>query len=361
MSSTRREFVYKDEAGRYSLAFEAKRTGDRVIGPGGVLSAERVIPEPRYSPPRLFSPRRQMKTGRRLAYLYLRGVIFYAEEGNSPATGWVRYKKIWPVLKDEYPDDLDALVDRILGNKLKMSTDIPMIEEYLVRADNFFILGQTAWFSNRFHFYSGSLTDGKHFRGTVSKVAGVPKDNNPASDYNHVIRCWVYQEAPSVSAGYRMLTEERVMRSSSFRRAYENNRAIINEYVSADLKNWAFSRTVGEDLRIDPKDHYNKTPIAGLPVNYLPRIFEHLVSSGGDSQLTGLSNRLKEINPQPAEIYIERAAGGYRAYINRYGVNTTWTSADGIGWVQESTLNFAYSRQAELVAQTSVVSLGKKK
>ncbi len=360
MSKMAGNFIYKDDAGRLRLSGPAKRVGDRIIGPGEVLLAERIIPAPRYSPPLLFSPDRPRQTGRRLAYLYLRGIIFWAEEGGSPGSRSVRYKKIWPVLRGDFPGDLAGLVSRILTGMLEPKTDLQMIDSHLVRADNFFVLAGKAWFANRFHLYSGSLTNGKDFRGTLRRVAGVPKDNDPATDYNHIVRCWVYR----AGSGYRMLTEERVMRSSGLRRAYENFRAIINEYASNDLENWTFSRTVGEDPGIDPKDHYKKTPIPGLPVNYLPRTFEHIVGAIDKLPLQGpvtaLSNRLGELYPQPGEIFIEKAAGGYRAYLNRFGINTTWASADGISWAQESTMNDAYSRQGDRVGGTSVVSLGRK-
>ncbi len=360
MPKIRRDFIYRDDTGRARLALESKRVGDRVTGPGGVVLAERVIPAVRYSPPHLFGqgPRRQ--AGRRLAYLCLRGVIFWAEETGRPASGSVKYKKIWPVLRDNFPEDVDVegLVERILVNKLDAKTDMPLINDYLVRADNLFVFGQNAWFADRFHLYSGLLVNGKDFRATLKKVAGVPRDNDPGADYNHIIRCWVYRE--SSSGGYRMLTEERVMRSSGLRRGYENNRAVINEYASDNLSDWSFSRTVGEDVRIDPKDNDRKTPIPGLPVNYLPRIFRHQVSSGGSIQATELSERLGDLYPQPGEIYIEKSAGGYRAYLNRFGVNTTWTSGDGLAWEQESTLNDAYSRQGSRVGGTWVVSLGRR-
>lgn len=355
-----RDFIYQDDAGRLRLAGESRKVGDRVIGPGAVVLAERVIPMPRYAPPYLFSLERQMQTDRRMAYLYLRGIIFWAEESGNPTSGRVTYRKIWPVLRDGFQGDLAGLVNRIFTNTLDVETDIPIINNYLVRADNFFVFGKKAWFSNRFYLYSGSLTDGKNFRDTLRRVAGVPKDDDPAKDYNHVIRCWIYQDDPSVSGGYRMLTEERVMRSSGLRRAYENNRAIINEYISNDLVNWTFSRTAGEDFRIDPKDHDKKTPIPGLPVNYLPRVFEHMVLSSGAAQSTNLSSRLDELFPQPGEIYIEKAASGYRAYLNRFGINTTWSSGDGIGWTQESTMNDAYSRQGKRVGGTSLVALGRR-
>ncbi|HCN19691.1 MAG: hypothetical protein A3C38_07220 [Planctomycetes bacterium RIFCSPHIGHO2_02_FULL_50_42] len=365
-------FIYEDDDGRLRLALESKRVGDRVLGPGGVLPAEKVIPIPRHSPPHLFGPERQTQTGSRLAYLYLRGIIFWAEEGGSPSSGRVRYKKMWPVLRGDFPGDLAGLVVRIVTNTLNVKTDIPMIDHHLVRADNFFVLGRKAWFSNRFHLYSGSLTDGKNFKGTLGRVSGVPKDANPAADYNHIIRCWIYKDHTSTPEGYRMLTEERVMRSSGLRRGYENNRAIINEYTSSDMERWTFNRTVGEDPRIDPKNHSKRTPIPGLPVNYLPRTFRHVVvvvGANGRSPLhesplqgtvTGLRDRLSELFPQPGEIYMEKAARGYRAYLNRFGVNTTWTSGDGVDWVRESTLNHAYSRQGGRVPSTSVVAIGRR-
>lgn len=357
-------FIYEDDNGRLRLAVESKRVGDRVIGPGGVVLAERVIPLPRHSPPHFFSPEQQMQAGRRLAYLYLRGIIFWAEESSSPSSGQTKYKKIWPVLRGDFPGDLAGLVGRIAANTLNTYTDIPVIDNHLVRADNFFVFGGRAWFSNRFHLYSGSLTDGKNFRGTLGRVAGVPKDANPAADYNHVIRCWVYQDRTSASGGYRMLTEERVMRSSGLRRAYENNRGVINEYVSNDLENWTFNRTVIEDFRIDPKDHNKKTPIPGLPVNYLPRVFEHIVGAIHESPLHGtatrLSSHLGDLYPQPGEIYMEKAAGGYRAYLNRFAINTTWISENGVDWAQESTMNDAYSRQGGRVPGASVVAIGRR-
>jgi hypothetical protein len=362
MPKIRRDFIYRDDTGRARLALESKRVGDRIAGPGGVVLAERVIPAARHSPPHLFGqgPRRQ--PGRRLVYLSLRGVIFWAEETGRPASGSVAYKKMWPVLRDNLPVDADVdvegLVERILNNNIDAQTDMLVIEEYLVRADNLFVFGQNAWFADRFYLYTGVLANGKDFRGTVKKVAGVPRDNDPGADYNHIIRCWVYREG--LSGGYRMLTEERVMRSSGLRRGYENNRAVINEYVSDDLADWTFSRTVGEDVRIDPKDSDRKTPIPGLPVNYLPRIFLHRVSSGESIQDTELSERLGNLYPQPGEIYMENASGGYRAYLNRFGVNTTWTSGDGLVWDQESTLNDAYSRQGDRVGGTWVVSLGRR-
>ncbi|MEE9201235.1 MAG: hypothetical protein V3V45_07315, partial [Candidatus Brocadiales bacterium] len=94
--------------------------------------------------------------------------------------------------------------------------------------------------------------------------------------------------------------------------------------------------------------------------NYLPRLLEHTVSYGGTELATGLSDRLKELYPQPAGMYMEKTAGGYRAYLSRFGFNTTWTSANGVEWAQESTMNYVYTRQGDGIWSTAVLSLGRK-
>lgn len=360
------EIIYQDDAGRLRLLGGAGKLGDRYVSSRGVVLAERVIPAPGHAPPGLFNPERRAPS-RRLAYLYLRGIIFWAEESGSPSSGRVTYRKMWPVLKGNFQGDLSGIVGRIISNRLDVEADIPVIGSYMIRADNFFVFRDRAWWADRFNLYSGVLVDGKNFRGTATRVQGVPRDQDPNGDYNHISRVFVVPSSPPFDKGgqggfYRMYTEERVMRSSGLRRAYENNRAIINEYVSSDLVDWSFSRTVAEDLSIDPRDHQKKTPIPGLPVNYKPRVFEHRVIASGarQSQTTDLSSHLGSLYPQPAEIYIERSSGGYRAYLNRYGINTTWTSAGGLEWAQESTLNEAYSRQGSKVGNTAVVSVGRR-
>lgn len=382
-----KDFLYQDEEGGFRLISASTRIGSQVFGPGEVVPVERLIPVSLPSQPFLGQRPLYQDRRRRLAYLF-KGIVFLAEDVGAPPR--VSYKKLWPVLKMDFPDSfqgiqLKDLVDRILRSRLGygkglnpldpeeevfspslLKRDVLAIDTYLVRADNFFLLRDRAWFADRFWLWSGTLSDGKNFKGTLKKVAGVPKHHDPARDYNHIVRCWIYQiPLPPLEkgerGGYRMLTEERRIRLASAGSAWWNQRAVINEYESATLDGpWGFVRTVKENPLLEPRDYSKRTPIAGLPFNYLPRVMEHYKGSK-DSEFKGSRDSVKtnipltEIFAQPPELFIEKHGPGYRAYFDRFGVNVIWKSDTGITWSQEATQIRAKDKTGKDVGSFSVI------
>ncbi len=353
--------AYLDNKGRVKTLQTAVEAGGLVLDPSNIVSKERVFPvqTPTHQPLRLAGGRVAHSKTKQIAYLYKKGIIFWAETKGKPESTEIKYQKLWPVLRDDFPadlvdGDLDGLVDRIITFKLT-ADDVLAINTYLVRADNFFVFKDRAWWATRFHLYSGKLADGKNFKGTGAIVQGVPRHQDPLGDYNHINRVFIYADG----AYYRMLTEERRMKIAGLGEAYENKRAVINEYGSLDLENWTFVATIKEDSTLNPKDPNKKTPIPGLPLNYKDRVLEHWMETSTGEQLTGFASTLDALYPLPGAIVIKQRTGGYRAWVNLYGMNRTYTSEDGKTWTPESTAKL-YKKDRTLTAGFMLISPGKK-
>ncbi len=315
-----------DAAGRPGVAFESKRVGDRVAGPGGVVLAERVIPAARYSPPHLFGQGPRLQAGRRPAYLSMRGVIFWAEETGRPASGSVAYKKMWPVLRNDFPGDLEGLVTKIINGATLTAGDVADIDAYLIRYDNFFILNKRAWFSQRQNFYTGDILDGKNFKGTLAEVSGVPFYNGSDGNLNHVLRCFVCKDGGS----HKMLTEEQTMAYSGLRMAQFNYRTVINRYGSSDQINWSFEETEQEDVTNSIIDTTKQklVGVSSLPHNYVTREEDYYVdgvkTNVGEMKLDGTNRTYDMFYPDdalipnllPFSIYPYKNGSSYEALLS---------------------------------------------
>lgn len=345
--------IYQDNKGLFKTIQNPTTHGGLVMGAETIVPAERTLPvkSPAHQPLRWMRPV-AVSAKKTLAYVYFGGVIWWTEQHGKPSGGSVEYRNMWPVLREEFGiqnsefGGLGGLVDRILQNKLgwwsgkykagDFTADMAAINTYLVRADNFFVYKDRAWWCDRFSLRGGKLTDGKNFKGTSTKVPGVPKQQDPSGDYNHINRVFIHDVGAGSPRPYQMLTEERRMKIKGLGANYQNYRCVINEYQSSDLEAWTFIRTLKEDATTDPVDHTRRvfSQFSGVPpITYKPKTFAHYKNG----QLTNLTNKLQFARPLPGDGTIRTEGGKFRAYMNYSTIKYTFVSTDGLNWQTEST------------------------
>ncbi len=290
----RKDFLIEDKMPGGEAAFkllqEATRIGGFVVGSGGVVPVERVLPGARFAHQPVFLTQiEEAPTKKTYDYYHWRGYII-AGSGLQETSGAVDYKK-YKMLRVEYPRwymdqtvarwqtkhpslDFQYLLNQAstaggqeeLEKKFLEGSGLTTNEKfamklYFLNANNFSgvqlnVPTGRVWWATRVKLWSGILRNGLTVK-QAEVVQDIPQMQNVQGRYHHVLRVFVWK----AEGVYKMLAEEQVITMSGIPRIFiegqymdtnANFRVLLNEYVSQDSVNWQFSRTYAEDATEDP-------------------------------------------------------------------------------------------------------------
>jgi hypothetical protein len=369
--------IYRDRrTGDYKVLENATGLGSLVTGDIGVVPIEDVIPRPRRAhPPLLGKAEIGLKAKKVFSYIYCNGYIAVAETVGVQNFEPLQYKNYSLVRRLTTPDfspienkkpalrtedektlldkkDLGFLEWKFFSGQVHTREEKEVMKLNFVLADNFFVFKGRAWFATRFKLWTGKLTDGKNFKGTITQVQNVPRQ--PASGgsptafearYHHIIRVWIGQTQGSAPT-YTMIAEEQVVKEPNKSASNSNFHVVLNEYTSTDLDTWTFNRVLAEDT--------NSSASSGLYAGYLrilkPAKYEHIV---GAYRVTQALNLIQG-SPAPFQYQVTNLPTGYQRpklhhfkiakegdklyayWTHALGDRQVYESADGLGWTKKT-------------------------